>query len=140
MGTIVVPLFAHYRFPLPAVQAALTGGLLMVDGTGLSKAQYLRNRLFPDASSVPGPSLRAGDFGEILVADYIEYILGYWSPRALRYQDRWNRNDSTKGCDIIGFKFATEAPQDSNDELFIFESKSGLTRTKANRLLHDETK
>jgi len=27
MGTIVVPLFAHYRFPLPAVQAALTGGL-----------------------------------------------------------------------------------------------------------------
>ena len=106
----------------------------MVDGTGLSKAQYLRNTLFPDASSVPGPSLRSGDFGEILVADYIEYILGYWSPRALRYQDRWNRNDSTKGCDIIGFKFATEAPQDSNDEMFIFKSKSGLTGSKANRL------
>jgi hypothetical protein len=106
----------------------------MVDGTGLSKAQYLRNTLFPDASTVPGPSLRSGDFGEILIADYIEYILGYWSPRALRYQDRWNRNDSTKGCDIIGFKFATEAPQDPNDELFIFESKSGLTGTKSNRL------
>ena len=30
------------------------------------------------------------------------------SRETLRYQDRWNRNDSTKGCDIIGFKFATD--------------------------------
>ncbi len=67
----------------------------MVDGTGLSTAEYLRATLFPDASKTPGPSLRSGDFGEILVADYIEYLLGYWSPRILRYQDRWNRNDST---------------------------------------------
>ncbi|RUU27432.1 Hachiman antiphage defense system protein HamA [Mesorhizobium sp. M6A.T.Ce.TU.016.01.1.1] len=106
----------------------------MVDGTGLSNAEYLRKILFPDGSKTPGPSLRSGDFGEILVADYIEYLLGYWSPRTLRYQDRWNRNDSTKGCDIIGFKFATEAPNDPNDELFIFESKSGMTKTDANRL------
>ena len=70
----------------------------MVDGTGLSNADYLRTVLFPDATQPPGPSLRAGDFGEILVADYIEFLMGYWSPRALRYQDRWNRNDSTKGC------------------------------------------
>jgi hypothetical protein len=27
MGTIVVPLFAHYRSPNPPVQAALAGGL-----------------------------------------------------------------------------------------------------------------
>jgi hypothetical protein len=106
----------------------------MVDGTGLTKAEYLRTILFPDGAQPPGPSLRSGDFGEILVADYIEYVLGYWSPRALRYQDRWNRNDSTKGCDIIGFKFASNEPHHSNDELFIFESKSGMTKTEANRL------
>jgi hypothetical protein len=53
----------------------------MVDGTGRSNADYLRDTLFPDASQPPGPSLRSGDFGEILVADYIEYLLGYWSPR-----------------------------------------------------------
>ena len=115
----------------------------MVDGTGLTNADYLRGRIFPDGSKTPGPSIRSGDFGEILVADYIEYILGYWSPRALRYQDRWNRNDSTKGCDIIGFKFATASSNHLDDELFIFESKSGMTNTKANRLqdaINDSTK
>ncbi len=106
----------------------------MVDGTGKKPAEYLRTILFPDAKQTPGPSLRSGDFGEILVADYIEYVLGYWCPRALRYQDRWNRNDSTKGCDIIGFKFAGDQPHHANDELFIFESKSGLSETDKNRL------
>lgn len=106
----------------------------MVDGTGMSYAEFLRQIKFPDKSNAPGPSLRSGDFGEILVADYMEFILGYWSPRTLRYQDRWNRNDSTKGCDIIGFKFASDQPHHQNDELFIFESKSGMTKTDHNRL------
>jgi hypothetical protein len=106
----------------------------MVEGTGRSKTDYLREILFPDASKTPGPSVRSGDFGEILVADYIEYLLGYWCPRALRYQDRWNRNDPTKGCDIIGFKFAADTGHHPDDELISFESKSGMTRTEANRL------
>ena len=106
----------------------------MVDGTGLSHTDYLRTVVFPDSTQVPGPSLRSGDFGEILVADYIEFILGYWCPRELRYQDRWNRNESTKGCDIIGFKLASNELGHRNDELFIFESKSGMTKTAANRL------
>lgn len=61
---------------------------IMVDGTGLTNAEYLRQILLPDRTQVPGPSLRSGDFGEILVADYIEYVLGYWCPRELRYQER----------------------------------------------------
>ena len=107
---------------------------VMVDGTGLSKAHYLRKYAFSDAAKAPGPSLRSGDFGEILIADYIEYVLEYWTPRTLRYQDRWNRNDFTKGCDIIGFKFATKEPHHPDDELFIFKSKSGMTKSAANRL------
>jgi hypothetical protein len=106
----------------------------MADGTGMDRADYLRTILFPDKTVAPGPSVRAGDFGEILVADYVEYVLGYWCPRELRYQDRWNRNDSTKGCDVIGFKFASKNPHHPDDELFIFESKSGLTSSNANRL------
>lgn len=106
----------------------------MADGTELSNADYLRTIVFPDAHEAPGPSLRSGDFGEILVADFIEFILGYWCPRELRYQDRWNRNESTKGCDIAGFKFARDDPGHAEDELFIFESKSGLAMTNANRL------
>ena len=115
----------------------------MVDGTELSPAEYLRTLVFPDAKEPPGPSVRSGDFGEILVADYIEFMLGYWSPRELRYQDRWTRNDSTKGCDIIGFKFAQSEPGHPDDELFIFESKSGMAPTKAHRLqdaIDDSTK
>jgi hypothetical protein len=106
----------------------------MADGTGLSNPEYLRTILLPDAKNAPGPSLRSGDFGEILVADYIEFVLGYWCPRELRYQDRWNRNDSTKGCDVIGFKFAANGHDSPADELFIFESKSGMTKTEAHRL------
>lgn len=106
----------------------------MAGGTGLGHADYLRTILFPDSKVAPGPSLRSGDFGEIVVADFIEYFLGYWCPRELRYQDRWNRNDSTKGCDVIGFKFANEDNSGPDDELFVFESKSGMSATNANRL------
>ena len=106
----------------------------MVAGTGLTNAEYLRQTLLPDRAQTPGPSLRSGDFGEILVADYIEYVLGYWCPRELRYQERWNRNDSTKGCDVIGFKFVADGQVSPNDELFIYETKSGMTVTANNRL------
>lgn len=50
----------------------------LVDGTELSHTEYLRTLVFPDARAAPGPSLRSGDFGEILVADYIDFVLGYW--------------------------------------------------------------
>ena len=49
----------------------------MAGGTGLSHPDYLRTLLFPDSKVAPGPSLRSGDFGEIVVADFIEYSLGY---------------------------------------------------------------
>lgn len=106
----------------------------LVAGTGKSRAEYLNTILFPDEKIAPGPSLRSGDFGEILVADFIEFILGYWCPRELRYQDRWNRQDSTKGCDIVGFKFVNKESEHPSDELFVFESKSGLSATDKNRL------
>jgi hypothetical protein len=105
-----------------------------VAGTGKTAAEYPVSIKFPDAKAAPGPSVRAGDFAEILVADFIEFILGYWCPRELRYQDRWNRNESTKGCDVIGFKFASEAAHNPDDELFIFEAKAAMTPTNKNRL------
>ena len=70
-------------------------------GYNQTRAEYLNNIKFPDSSVAPGPSIRAGDFGEVLVADYLQYILGYWVPRT-RYADKTIRNESTKGCDIIG--------------------------------------
>jgi hypothetical protein len=46
-------------------------------GTGLSRGEYLDQNKFPDAQGAPGPSIRSGDFAEILIADYIEFTLAY---------------------------------------------------------------
>jgi hypothetical protein len=96
------------------------------NGTGKSRAQYLTDIKFPDQVVAPGPSIRAGDFAEILVADYVEYILNYRVPRN-RYADKAVRNESTKGCDIVGFKMANFDKASQNDELVLFEAKAQLT-------------
>ena len=38
----------------------------LIADTGLSNADFLTSIKFPDAVAAPGPSTRAGDFGEIL--------------------------------------------------------------------------
>lgn len=105
----------------------------LVAGTGMTHSQYLRDVVFPDGKVRPGPSTRSGDFAEILVADYLEFVLGYWCPRG-RYKGRFNRNDSTKGADIIGFRFVADGGVNAADELFVVEAKSGMTVTATNRL------
>jgi hypothetical protein len=109
----------------------------LAKGTGLSHAEYLVQIKFPDASEAPGPSVRAGDFAEIIVADYIEYKLGYWCPRQLRYDYKWNRNESVKGCDVVGFRFVKDGAATSDDELFVFESKAALSGNKPVNRLQD---
>lgn len=104
------------------------------NGTGLSRAEYLINIKFPDAVNAPGPSIRAGDFGEILSADFLEYILGYWTPRT-RYSDKIIRNESSKGCDTLGFKFVTPGKESPNDSLAIFEAKAQFSGTKPKKRL-----
>jgi len=95
-------------------------------GTKLSRAEYLRTIKFPDESSAPGPSIRAGDFGEVLVADYLEFALAYWLPRT-RYGNKTVRNESTKGTDIIGFKIVAPGRDDPKDTLALFEAKAQFT-------------
>jgi hypothetical protein len=92
-------------------------------GTGLSRSAYLTQIKFPDESSRLGPSIRAGDFAEILIADYMEYVLEYWVPRT-RYGNKTVRNDSTKGCDIIGFAMLSEGEDSPDDLLAVFETKT----------------
>jgi hypothetical protein len=109
----------------------------LAKGTGKTRAEYLVDLKFPDGKVAPGPSIRAGDFAEIVVADYVEYKLGYWCPRHLRYDFKWNRNESTKGCDVMGFRFVDDGAVSPNDELFLFESKAKLTGNEATNRLQD---
>ena len=97
-------------------------------GTSYTRAAFLTEIKFPDVSNPPGPSIQAGDFSEILVADYVEYMLQYWVPRN-RYCDKKNRNESPKGSDILGFKIVREGQESETDVLAIYEVKSKFSGT-----------
>lgn len=105
-------------------------------GYGYSREEYLNTIKFPDPKDPPGPSIRAGDFGEVLVADFLEYLLGYWVPRT-RYGDKTVRNESTKGSDIIGFHIIDETTSSADDRLAIFEAKAQFSGKKPKGRLQD---
>ena len=105
-------------------------------GYKCSRAEYLNHIKFPDPKDAPGPSIRAGDFGEVLVADFLEYLLGYWVPRT-RYGDKTVRNESTKGSDIIGFHVVKDGNSSSKDKLAIFEAKAQFSGKKPTARLQD---
>ncbi|MFK5975748.1 MAG: SAVED domain-containing protein [Sulfurovum sp.] len=96
------------------------------DGTGKSRTKYLNDLVFPDTSTHSGPATRSGDFGEILVSDYVEYLLGYWVPRT-RFSERQNRSNPTQGVDVLGLKMLDPHNKSSRDELLIYEVKGKLT-------------
>lgn len=94
---------------------------ILCKGFGLERSEYLSTMKFPDARIIPGPSVRSGDFTEILVADYVQYVLDYIVPRT-RYDRKVNRNSSTMGSDLIGYKCGKKVSK--NDELIVFEVKA----------------
>lgn len=108
------------------------------DGTGLSRQEYLLQLIFPDCSAPPGPGIRAGDFAEILVSDYLEYVLGFWVPRQ-KYAEKAVRNESVKGVDILGFHLEESDPAKSNPEdvLVAFEVKAKLSGCKYENTLQE---
>ncbi len=99
----------------------------LMEGTGLSRADYLNSLVFPDAALKPGPSIRAGDFAELLISDHVE-TLGYWVPRG-KYAEKASRNESVKGVDVLGFKMEGGEPA-PGDILLAFEIKAELTGKK----------
>ena len=96
-------------------------------GFDLERNEYLKTIKFPDVRITPGPSVRSGNFTEILVADYVQYVLDYIVPRT-RYDRKVNRNSSTMGSDFIGYKCGEKIS--SNDELIVFEVKARAGEVK----------
>ncbi|HDY7733554.1 TPA: virulence associated protein [Vibrio vulnificus] len=89
-----------------------------------TRTDYLLSMKFPSATTAPGPSIRAGDFAEILVADYLTYLRNYLVPRT-RYDRKGVPNESTKGSDVLAFKQVAGSPSD--DELLVYEVKAKLS-------------
>lgn len=99
------------------------------DGTGLSKQEFLKNIKFPDA-----PMIISGDFSEILVADYLQFVLNYEVPRT-RYREKENKNTSPNGIDVIGYKLHNPTTYSQNDILITFEVKGSLASASSTSLL-----
>jgi hypothetical protein len=109
---------------------------ILREGTGKSRAEYLLDLVFPDKSAPPGPGVRSGDFAELLVSDYVEFILGYWVPRD-KYAEKGSRNESVKGVDIVGFKCPDARQPKVTDEMLTFEAKAQLGDGKYKGRLQD---
>lgn len=106
------------------------------NGTGLSRAEYLLNMVFPDKTDGFGPATRSGDFAELLVADFLEFLQGYWIPR-VRYDDKATRNSSTQGSDVVGIKLKKSDEFSKDDELIVFEVKAQFSGNTAKPRLQD---
>ena len=100
-------------------------------GTGLTRSEYLTQLVFPDKSAAPGPGVRAGDFAELLISDYVEHLLGYWVPRS-KYAEKASRDESVKGVDILGFQLANPPGPTPTDALLAFEVKAQFSGRKYN--------
>jgi hypothetical protein len=99
-----------------------------------TRKDYLNTLKFPCCSTKLGPGIRAGDFGEILVADYLQWLLGYWVPR-VRWSSKVVRDESPKGSDVIGFHFHKKDYSTSPDDvLIVFEAKTKFSDSRNNRL------
>ena len=96
-----------------------------------SRKDYLNSTKLPCKTSKLGPPIRAGDFGEILVADYLQWILQFWVPR-VRWASKIVKDDSPKGSDIIGFYFNDPGKLSNMDILSVFEAKACFS-SKSNK-------
>lgn len=94
---------------------------------GKSNSEFLKQIKFPSK-----PHIRSGDFSEILVADYIEFVLQYIVPRT-RYDAKLNKNTSPFGVDILGFKSFSNKVS-IKDELITCEVKADLASKDPTRL------
>jgi hypothetical protein len=100
-------------------------------GTGLTRNDYLTQLVFPDKKVAPGPGIRAGDFAELLISDYVEHLLGYWVPRR-KYAEKASRDESVKGVDILGFRLINPSGSTPTDTLLAFEVKAQFSGGKYN--------
>lgn len=95
----------------------------LVYGTGLTKEEYLKTMVFPNSSVPQGAATMSGEFGEILVFDYINFVLNYYVTRT-RYLDKVNPNMPVSGSDVMGYKIKDISKPSKSDQLIVAEVKT----------------
>ena len=108
----------------------------MASSLGVGHEEYLKTYKFPDPLDKWGKNVMIGDFSEILIADYLQYVLDYVVPRT-RYNSKINRNRSTQGSDLIAYNVANSDEWNPKDELLVFEVKAQSTEAKAQERLQE---
>ena len=99
----------------------------MISSMNISSKEYLENFKLPSDIGI-GLSTMSGDFGEILVSDYLQYIEEYVVPRT-RYDSRVNKDTSTQGSDVLGYK--NDSLNTANDEVVVIEVKSSSSNSRS---------
>lgn len=96
----------------------------------MSVDQYLREYIIPQETEHLGPTARSADIAEILVADLLEFIMGYTVPR-FKLKNRSGKNNSQQGTDVIAYKYKNTDKSPSNkDELIAAEVKASLSNNQ----------
>lgn len=98
--------------------------------TGLEKNVVLSSLIFPDPADSWGRSTMVGDFAEILIADYLQYVRNYVVPRT-RYEHKDKRNRSTQGSDLLAYKMSDISKRNLSDQLLVYEVKAQSSEKKA---------
>lgn len=95
----------------------------LIAGTGLTKKEFLEQNIFPNPKNSQGAATMSGEFGEILVFDYINFVLKYYVSRT-RYFEKINPDMPLPGTDVMGYKINDISKPSSNDQLLVAEVKT----------------
>lgn len=100
----------------------------LVQGTGLTTKEFLEKNVIPNYNRALGPTTMSGEFGEILVYDYINFVQKYYVTRT-RYLDKVNPNTAISGSDVIGYKVENVNMPSESDQLFVGEVKTRSSKS-----------
>ena len=110
----------------------------LVKGTGLTKQEFLEKNIFPNHQNSLGASTMSGEFGEILVYDYINFVLNYYITRT-RYLEKVNPNMPVSGSDVIGYQVKNIDNPSRTDHLIVAEVKTRSSKSRNKNSLCEET-
>ena len=110
----------------------------LVKGTGLTQKEFLEKNIFPNHQDKLGASTMSGEFGEILVYDYINFVLNYYITRT-RYLEKVNPNMPVSGSDVIGYQVKNIDNPSRTDHLIVAEVKTRSSKSRNKNSLCEET-